>query len=120
LLIERLQQRLGPWPVSGAALEIGARALDDRPWVNRTRKRLKLARVELEKILADNNFTLVGGTDLFVLVQYEQAGELYEHLAKAQILTRPFPGREDWLRFGIPGSKPALARLAKALLAFNG
>lgn len=119
LLIQRLQQRLGPWPLSGAALEIGTKALGDRPWINRTCKRLRRARAEFEGILAQNNLSIVGGTDLFVLIQHERAGELYEHLANGQILTRPFPGREDWLRFGIPGSKPALDRLAKALLAFD-
>jgi cobalamin biosynthetic protein CobC len=119
LLIERLSQRHGPWPASGAALEIGTKALADKPWINRSRKQLAAARKDLVKVLEQNSLNDVGGTDLFVLVQFERAGDLYEHLARRHILTRPFPGREDWLRFGVPATKPGLSRLADALSQFE-
>jgi histidinol-phosphate/aromatic aminotransferase/cobyric acid decarboxylase-like protein len=62
---------------------------------------------------------VVGGTDLFVLLQIENARELYEYLSSKQILARPFPGREDWLRLGIPGKKAVLNRVAKILAEFG-
>ena len=119
LLIERLGQCLGPWPVSGPAITVGTMALTDKSWIKRTKKRLAVNRSAFEQVLTNENLVIVGGTGLFVLVQTENASELYEHLASRQILTRPFPGREDWLRLGIPGKKSALNRVAKALAEFN-
>jgi cobalamin biosynthetic protein CobC len=119
LLIERLGERLGPWPVSGPAITVGTKALLDKRWINRTRKRLTANRLAFEKVLKQMNFSVVGGTDLFVLLQIENARELYEYLASKQILARPFPGREDWLRLGIPGKKAVLNRIAKILAEFG-
>ncbi len=119
LLIERLAQCLGPWPVSGPAITVGIKALMDKSWIKRIKKRLAANRSAFEGILTNAKLSIVGGTDLFVLVQIENASELYEHLASKHILTRPFPGREDWLRMGVPGKKPVLNRVAKALAEFS-
>ena len=119
LLIERLGQCLGPWPVSSPAIAVGTNALMDKSWIKRTKKRLAANRSAFAQVLTNANLSIVGGTDLFVLVQIEYASELYEHLASKYILTRPFPGREDWLRMGIPGKKPVLNRVAKALAEFS-
>ena len=110
-----------PWTlaVSGAAIRVGTKALLDESWIKRTRKRLTANRTAFEKMLIQADFSVVGKTDLFLLVQIENAIELYKHLASGFILTRPFPGREDWLRLGIPGKKPALNRVAKTLVGFN-
>jgi cobalamin biosynthetic protein CobC len=37
-MCRRMAEALGPWPVSGPALEIGARALEDRAWAETTRR----------------------------------------------------------------------------------
>ena len=39
-LVAELRRMLGPWPVSGPALHIGAAALRDRDWAGATRTRL--------------------------------------------------------------------------------
>lgn len=119
LLIERLRQSLGPWPVSGPAIAVGTKALLDKSWIKRTKGRLAKNRSAFEQVLAKANLSVVGGTDLFVLIQTDNASKLYEHLASKHILTRPFPGREDWLRMGIPGKKPTLDRLATALAEYS-
>ena len=119
LLIKRLGQFLGPWPVSGPAITVGTKALMDKNWKKRTKKRLAASRSAFEQVLTNSIILIVGGTDLYVLVQTEIASELHEHLASRQILTRPFPGREDWLRMGVPGKKPVLNRVAKALAEFS-
>ncbi len=119
LLIERLKERLGPWPVSGPALAIGKCALEDRSWIKRNEKRMIANRSAFENILQKTGYSIIGGTNSFQTVQLEEAGELHEFLARQHILTRPFPGREDWLRFGIPGKKPALKRIKKALAEFR-
>lgn len=118
LVIQRLGERLGPWPVSGPAILIGREALQNKKWITGTRRKLKKNRIAFEQLLSNSTIEIIGATDLFVLIQLDKATELYEHLAMHKILTRPFPGREDWLRIGIPGKKASLTRFSKALAEF--
>ena len=55
-IISRLKEKLGPWAVSGPALEIGARAYADKAWIKETRKRLSHDRKRPESILLTHNF----------------------------------------------------------------
>ncbi|MEM9731982.1 MAG: threonine-phosphate decarboxylase CobD [Pseudomonadota bacterium] len=116
---EKLDERLGPWAVSGPALHAAALALADRKWQQRTRKRLAAGRAQLEDVLKDNGLDVLGGTDLFVLAAHGDAAALAQHLAQHHILVRPFPAKAEWLRFGLPGGKVGLNRLDKALAAFE-
>ena len=40
-VLEQLENRLGPWAVSGPALRVGAAALSDPTWAQNTRRRLR-------------------------------------------------------------------------------
>jgi len=66
-LIRRIAAALGPWPCSGPALHIGAAALRDQPWADRTRSVLAEQAGKLDKVLVKGGFTIVGGTSLFRL-----------------------------------------------------
>ena len=114
-LIANLAQQLGPWPVSGQALEIGNRALRDFGWANETRHRLAFEASELDQLMTNRGHSLVGGTSLFRLYDSDDASAPHRRLAQAHILTRVFPYSDRWLRLGLPGSKTALARLEAAL-----
>ncbi|MEE9314031.1 MAG: threonine-phosphate decarboxylase CobD [Rhizobiaceae bacterium] len=114
----RLDEMLGPWAVSGPALHVATEALLDTKWQKKTRKKLTAEREKLEEILIGNSHEVVGGTALFVLARHGGAEELWEHLAKNQILTRRFPGKSEWLRFGLPSKKPEFTRLDKVLAQF--
>lgn len=118
LTVERIDEMIGPWAVSGPALAIAADALSNSGWRKRMVKKLTDQREKLEQILIDNGLEIVGGTGLFVLARHGRAQELFEHLAHDHILTRSFPGKPEWLRFGLPSSKTALARLEKTLSGF--
>ena len=111
----RLRAALGPWPVSGAAIAIGTKALLDKEWLAATRERLQTDAAAVDKILAAAGFALVGATSLFRLVRHGETQRLYESLAQAGILTRRFDARPDWLRFGIV-SLPASRRRLRAAL----
>ena len=115
----RLDDSLGPWAVSGPALEIATKALADVRWQTAARKKLAARREQLETTLFDGGLDVVGGTDLFVLARHDLALALAEHLAADRILVRSFPGKPDWLRFGLPATKPALSRLGKSLRSFQ-
>ena len=114
-IISAIRERLGPWAVSGPAIAIGHRALSDRRWQEDMRQTLGGARRQLDRLLAGNNLTVIGGTDLFRLVEADDAGRIYEHLARNGILTRYFQSHSRWLRIGLPGSDGNQARLAEAL-----
>ncbi len=114
-MADHLNRALGPWAVSGPAAEIGARALRDGAWIERTRHTLAAGMQRLEAHLVENGLEIVGGTDLFTLICSDRAGELHGHLARSGIWTRVFPEHPDWVRFGQPGPPEHWRRLQTAL-----
>src|SRR5580693_9256859 len=115
---KKIAAALGPWAVSGPAIAVGAQALADTPWIERTRARLDKSTQRLDAMLADLALPLVGGTSLFRLVQTPAANALFQHLGEAGIWVRVFPQNAKWLRFGLPGNEAAWKRLKAALVAF--
>ena len=110
--IAPLAEALGPWAVSGPALDVGAQVLaaDPAPVIAGLRARGE----RLRATLAAHGLEIVGATDFFALVRHPHAGALHEALAGRSILTRPFDGRPEWLRFGQP-PEVGFARLDRAL-----
>jgi cobalamin biosynthesis protein CobC len=114
-LTDTLRALLGPWAVSGAAVEIGIEAYRDRVWLNETAARLTRDCARLDALLAAAGFAMIGGTPLFRLVRHESAEKIFRRLCGTGVLTRPFAARPDWLRFGVPHGEENFARLARAL-----
>jgi len=115
--IVKLAAMAGPWPVSGAAIAIGARALSDRAWANAASARLSRDSLRLDAQVAPLGWSLVGGTPLFRLYETGDARTAQEKLARGKIWSRIFEGRAGWLRLGLPGEETEWARLAAALRA---
>jgi cobalamin biosynthetic protein CobC len=69
----------------------------------------------LDRLLLAAGFAIAGGTPLFRLAVRADAACWFERLGQAGILTRPFLGRPDWLRFGIPNEPDDWVRLEAAL-----
>ena len=111
----RLEEALGPWSVGAPSLHVAAGALGDRVWRKRMQRILGLRRLELDEMLVEAGFAIVGGTDLFVSARHPQAEVVDRRLRDAKILVRKFPAAPDRLRFGIPGGQRAFARLKAAL-----
>ncbi len=101
-LVEPLRERLGPWSVSGPALEIGCRALNDMNWADQTRMRLAEDTARLDKFMIEKGASLVGGTTLFRLYDTEDAACWQERLAQGKVLSRIFPYSDRWVRLGLP------------------
>ncbi|MCU4652163.1 pyridoxal phosphate-dependent class II aminotransferase [Roseibacterium sp. SDUM158016] len=114
-LCDRMAEALGPWAVSGPALEIGARALEDRAWAETTRQRLARDAARLDAMLAARGAELVGGTTLFRTYAVPDAAALRKRLAQAQIWVRIFPFSATWVRLGLPGGEDEWRRLWDAL-----
>lgn len=114
-LISNLTNRLGPWAVSGPALHIGAAALQDVTWAEKTRLVLATSARRLDGIVVGAGLDLVGGTDLFRLYSCSDSTTVFEKLATNHILTRVFPYSKNWIRIGLPHSERDWRRLEQIL-----
>lgn len=113
-LLERLADLLGPWAVTGPSRWVARQALTDRGWQAVERRRLPENARRLADLLTAGGLAPSGGCALFQWCPAADAAERHESLARQGILARLFddpPG----LRFGLPGSEPAWARLEQAL-----
>ena len=115
VLIARLADMLGPWPVSGPALTLGTKALLDTDWSDAARARLAQDAARLDRLVTSVGPKRVGGTDLFRLYDTDNAAVWQVGLARHQIWSRIFPYSDRWLRLGLPGTATQWARLADAL-----
>ncbi len=114
-MIAQVRDRLGSWPVSTAAIAIGTAAYRDTDWIAATRKTLAASADRLDALLRTNGLEPQGDCPLFRLIAHDAAPALFDRLAAAGILTRPFDHDTRWLRIGLPGDEPGWARLAEAL-----
>ena len=114
-VIAAVRAAFGDWPVSGAAIAAGRAAYADTGWRTRTRARLVRDAARLDRLLAEAGLDILGGTPLFRLAAAPHAQSLFDRLARAGILCRPFDQHPTWLRFGLPGPPAAWARLKAAL-----
>ena len=113
-IAEAARAEFGPWPVSGAAIEIGCRALCDDRWFREAHDKAAASAARLDQLLTEAGCTIAGGTRLFRLVAHEGAQGMADLLARAGIHVRRFSYRPDWLRFGLPRDD-AWTRLKQAL-----
>ena len=114
-LSETLRALLGPWAVSGPAIEVGSVALADDAWLAAAIADLTHRAAALDRLLVRHGFKVVGGAPLFRLAAHSNAGALSEALSRRGVLVRRFPARPELLRFGLPADDAAFARLDAAL-----
>ena len=113
-VLDKLAERLGPWPVSGPALDIGTAALNDKMWAENTRIQLTKDAQRLDQILLAAGAERIGGCDLFRLFSVHSAQQWHQKLAQHHILSRIFPYSDHYLRLGLPGAD-GWDRLQRAL-----
>lgn len=116
-IVDQLRTLLGDWPVSNAALTIGRAALADRHWQIATRLEIAGKAEHMQAIMHRHGLPIVGGTDLFTLVEHPTAFLIHTHLAKVGIWTRSFSDRLDRIRFGLPANETSFVRLDEGLQA---
>ncbi len=72
-LVAALRDRLGAWPLSAAAMAIGAAAYADRDWIAATRGRLPRDTTALDAMLMRRGHQPVGACPLFRLIEVPDA-----------------------------------------------
>ena len=111
--LDRIEDGLGPWAVSGPALTIATTLMaSDTSGIHRAIAARKAA---LDTVLSGAGLAVAGGTGLFSLVEHPHAAAIHEGLCRQHILVRPFDYNARWLRFGLAPDAAADARLAAAL-----
>jgi cobalamin biosynthetic protein CobC len=118
-LMQNLHARLGPWAVSGPAIEIGIAALGDRGWQDSMRRKINEKAARLDRLLQQYGLTVTGGTSLFRFIRANEAPEIFQTLGRAGIFVRAFDNDPRALRFGLPASAEDFARLDTALLSWR-
>ncbi len=101
--LTRMKDLIGPWAVSGPALQVGAQALEDHNWATATRSRLAKDAKRLDDLMQTHG-KYVGGTDLYRLYDVGDAKAFQNRLAQNHIWSRTFPYSETWLRLGLPAA----------------
>lgn len=114
-VVDAVRRRLGAWPLSAAAIEIGTAAYRDAHWIAHARVELDKQAAKLDAVLTGSGFTPTGNCPLFRLIEVADAMALFAKLARRAILTRPFADHPRWLRIGLPPDDAALDRLKRAL-----
>ena len=111
--LDAIAADLGPWPVSGPALEIANHLFrrDNSAFAGRINERA----AALERVLSAAGLEVIGGTDLFRLVRHPRARDLYQDLARSHILVRRFDYAGDWLGIGLAPDEDGDRRLAQAI-----
>ncbi|KAA1178796.1 threonine-phosphate decarboxylase [Rhizobium tropici] len=112
-ILDRFEDWLGPWAVSGPALSIAASLMDGD--TSAIRNRILERHAALEAVLRRSRLHVAGGTALFALVADDRAEGIYTHLCRRHILVRKFDYARNWLRFGLSPDEEADQRLAGAL-----
>ncbi len=107
----RLAALAGPWPIPGAAIAIGRRALADTGWQAATIARLTGDAARLDGL---SPWPLAGGTCLFRLYDTPDAPAAQEALARHRIWSRIFPWSPRLIRLGLPAAQE-WDRIAAAL-----
>ena len=110
-----IRRALGPWPVSGAAIEIGLQALGDEAWLSEARACAQQDAARLDALLQGAGFAPAGGTPLFRWASCADAHGAFHALAARGVLARAFESQPHALRFGIPADEATWRRLAERL-----
>lgn len=103
-LAERLRHLLGPWAVSGPAIEIGCAALADDLWLKSAAARLKRRAAIIDAAMRRCGADMIGETPLFRLFAHAEAENLFRHFGREGVLLRRFPAQPHWLRVGLVGA----------------
>ena len=117
-LLQRLEEWLGPWAVSGPARALARALLQDQAGQARQREALLRDGQRLESLLRDCGLPTSGGTALFQRLLRDDAQALHEFLAARGILTRLFETPAS-LRFGLPPDEAGWERLGRGLIDYT-
>ncbi|MGF9761295.1 threonine-phosphate decarboxylase CobD [Microvirga sp. 0TCS3.31] len=117
-VVTKLRSALGPWAVSGPAIEAGREALRDRKWLDEARAARAADAGRVDALLASLADVPLRGTILYRLLESPRAPELFRVLGEHGIWVRRFQYNPHLLRFGLPSTEVEWHRLEAVLDRF--
>ncbi|MBP7901132.1 MAG: aminotransferase class I/II-fold pyridoxal phosphate-dependent enzyme [Gammaproteobacteria bacterium] len=102
--IKQMNLRQSPWSVSHLARWAGKQALQDTPWQDEQRMRLKQHSNRLSELLVARGVNSINQTDYFVTITSEQSQAWVESAAQSQLLLRHLPAIHG-IRFGLSANE---------------
>ncbi|MBB3020715.1 cobalamin biosynthetic protein CobC [Microvirga lupini] len=114
-VVTSLRSALGPWAVSGPAIETGRTALRDREWLEAARGARAADASRLDALLSSVAGAPLRGTILYRLLESIRAPELFQVLGEHGIWVRRFQYSPHLLRFGLPRDEAEWQRLETVL-----
>lgn len=119
VILEKIDRMQGPWAVSGPALAVARSVLGDSDMIDAISSRIVARSQALRTVLEGAGLSIVGGTDLFLLVDDANAESIHATLCHHHILTRIFRYRSSWIRFGLCADVESDQRLSRALATMS-
>lgn len=117
-LLESLEDRLGPWAVSGPARWLGKACLSNPNAQHQQTQRLLQNSKRLKQLLEQQGYSVAGSTAFFHWLRTSQAEALYQHCAQRGVLLRHF-SELSGLRLGLPADEQDWQRLTQVLQQFG-
>ena len=114
LLLAKLAEQSGPWPIASVSRWLASHALADTPWQQQSRQYLPQSAQRLAALLTTYKLPPDGGCTLFQWVKTDHASVIHDELARRGILCRLFL-EPAALRFGLPAAEGDWLRLETAL-----
>jgi cobalamin biosynthesis protein CobC len=99
--LNKVQEIIGPWPLTGASRLIAKQALSNADWQVNARIQLSANSERLAKLLHKYGLTPEAGTALFQFIPTTQSEAIHKALAEQGIWIRLFSDISG-LRFGLP------------------
>ena len=110
-----LGELLGPWAVSGPALEIARHAFSSSDLIDGQREAIAKCHAITSAAIANSGCEIVGKTALFFLLEVGEGAAFKASLAKQNILVRAFTHSPSHVRIGLVGNDEQAARLQQSL-----
>ncbi len=119
VILNPLNELLGPWSISHPSRYIATTALLDINWQQQAQDELIKQSKRLNLLLESNRLKVTHKTNLFQWIKTDNAENIYHKLAQQGVLTRLFTQPLS-LRFGLPKDENQWQQLDKGLtLVFN-
>lgn len=103
-LLEKINEKLGPWALTGVSRYITTKALSDNDWILKSKQTLKRSSESMNNLIYEYAGIDSSGTYLFKTIIHEKSERIAELFAMNGILVRLLDNKKG-LRFGLPSNE---------------
>lgn len=101
-LLKEINEKLGPWVLTGVSRYVTTMALLDNEWILNSKQALNQTSDSMHDLILGCSGVTPSGTKLFKTIVHVQAEEIFELFAMQGVLVRLLDNKKG-IRFGMPG-----------------